>query len=254
MRTPHFTSALLLLVVLLCGRAFAQTNTEMEPGTTTISFARGAWDTAKWKPVRMANQTEPRVFVQFDKAIGTTLKSFGDTDYQHESDNAIMLYDLETAEAEIEMTFSIGKGFRGFSAPGLCISPKIKDGVLLSSIAVFVADYTMAVWFQDTAPDGKTVRYRQLFQLGRWSDPAKQHVLRCRISKKESSMAFKVDDSDSVVFTFIGNKNLSLLVDQEVNSLIGVWGCHGECTFHEMKILRPGTLPFLVRMPADGPK
>ena len=78
------------------------------------------------------------------------------------------------------MDFSLGKGFNGHSAPGLCLAPRSKDGVLRRSIAVFVADYALAAWYQDTAPDGKTVRYRHLLQLARWTDPARPHTLRCR--------------------------------------------------------------------------
>jgi hypothetical protein len=73
-------------------------------------------------------------------------------------------------------------------------------------------------------------------------------VLRCRLSKKEASVAIQFDDSDVVVFCFVNNKSFSF-IPQEVNGMVGVWGCHGECTFRQMTVHRPGTLPFLVRGP-----
>lgn len=223
----------------------ADTTMEQKP-TTVIKFAAGQWDPTKWTPVRMANQTAIKTLVQREGAIGTTFDTFKREDYNAETDNAISLYDLGTTEAEVAVTFTIGKGFGGFACPGLCIAPRVKDGVLDSSIAVFVADYTMAVWHQYTDKDGKTVRYKHLVQLGRGTDPAKPHVLRCRISKKEQSVALKLDDSDVVVLSFVGNKDYGA-TDLEVNSLIGLWGCHGETAFQEMSITTPGTLPFLVR-------
>lgn len=221
-----------------------------ETNVTTIKFEKGAWDPAKWTPVRMANQAEAKTLVQLDGAVGTTMETFTRADYNAETDNAILLYDLGTTEAEIAVTLTMGKnvGGRGYACPGLCISPVVKDGVVVSSIAVFVADYTMAVWWQTTGADGKTVGYRHLVQLGRWSDPDKPHVLRCRISKQAGSVAFQLDDADVVVLTYIGNKTYGSVPDP-VNSLVGLWGCHGECTFREMTITEPGTLPFMVRTP-----
>jgi len=219
-----------------------------EAKVTVIKFTEGAWDPAQWTPARMANQAEAKRLVQLDGAVGTTLETFSKADYNAEVDNAIALYDLGTTEAEIAVTVTMGKnaGGRGYACPGLCVSPVVKDGMVVSSIAVFVADYTMAVWYQTTGADGKTVCYRHLVQLGRWSDPAKPHVLRCRISKKEQSVAFKLDDADVVVLSFIGNPNYGSVPDS-VNSVIGLWGCHGECAFREMTVTTPGTLPFIVR-------
>lgn len=216
-----------------------------------MKFTKGSWDPAKWTPARMANQEHARNLVQLDGAVGTTLQTFTQADYNAETDNAILLYDLGTTEAEVAVTFTMGKGLGGgdsHSCPGLCISPQFKDGLVESSIAVFAADYTMAIWYQSTDKDGKTVLYRHLAQYGRWFDPQKPHVLRCRISKKESSVAVQLDDSDAIVLQFIGNKTYGS-VDQPVNSLIGLWGCHGECAFKEMTISTPGTLPFLGKAP-----
>jgi len=217
-----------------------------EAKMTVISFRQGAWDPAQWTPARLANQAEAKAFVQLDGGIGTTAETFTRNDYHAETDNAILLHDLGTGEAEIAVTVQIGKGFNGYACPGLCLAPVIRDGVVVSSLAVFVADYTMAVWYQTTGAGGTTVGYRHLAQLGRWSDPTKPHVLRARISKKEGSVAIKLDDEVPVVFTYLGHKDYGS-VAQEVNSIIGLWGCHGACTFTEMTITTPGTLPFLVR-------
>jgi hypothetical protein len=122
-----------------------------------------------------------------------------------------------------------------------------------SSIAVFVADYTMAIWHQTTDADGKTVRYKHLMQLGRWTDSQKPHTLRCRISKESASVAIKLDDCDVVVLSFVGNKTYGS-VDQPVNSLIGVWGCHGECAFRDMTIFAEPTLQFICRTPEKTQK
>lgn len=240
-----------LLILLTSATLLGAGANDGKDGTdvTLIRFAAGAWDREKWTPVRMANQEQAKTFVQQDDGIATTMETFSGEDYSAERDNAILLYDLGTPEAEVEVSFSIGRGFNGYACPGLAIAPTIQDGMLENSIAVFVADYTMAVWRQYTDKDGKTVRYTHLVQLARWTDPAKRHVLRCRISKKESSVALKLDDADVVVLCFVGNPAYGA-VDSEVNSLIGLWGCHGECTFHEMKVVTPGTLPFLVRGPA----
>lgn len=217
---------------------------------TTISFAAGAWDPARWTAARLANQGAPKAFTQLDGAIGTTMETFTPADYNAETDNALLLYDLGATEAEIAVTVEIGKGFNGYACPGLCLAPVVKDGVVVSSLAVFAADYTLAVWYQTTAADGKTVLYRHLTQLGRWSDPTKPHILRARISKKEASVAVQLDDADPVVFTYLGNATYGS-VAQEVNPVIGLWGCHGACAFREMTITTPGTLPFIVRTPAQ---
>jgi len=236
-----------LLACCLCALPLPAEETKV----TVIKFDKGAWDAAKWTPVRMANQAQMKTLVQLDGAVGTTTDTFSKADYNAETDNAISLYDLGVTEAEIAVTMTMGKnvGGAGYACPGLCISPVVKDGMVVSSIAVFVADYTMAVWYQTTGADGNTVCYRHLVQLGRWSNPTKPHVLRCRISNKEQSVAFKLDDADVVVLSFIGNANYGSVADP-VNSLVGLWGCHGECAFREMTITAPGTLPFMVPTPA----
>jgi hypothetical protein len=218
----------------------------MVKAPTVIKFGAGQWDPSKWTPIRMANQAQLKTLVQREGALGTTFETFKREDYNAETDNAISLYDLGATEAEIAVTVSMGKGFGGNSCPGLCIAPRVKDGVLDSAFAIFIADYTMAVWHVYTDKDGKSVRYKHLIQLGRGFDPAKPHVLRCRISRKEQAVAIQADNSDPVVFTFVGNPMYGV-TDMEINSFIGLWGCHGETAFHDMTITTPGTLPFLVR-------
>ena len=220
---------------------------------TVIRFDAGKWDRSQWTQRRMANQAQVKSFVQLKGAIGTTLETFNRKDYNSETDNSILLYDLGSTEAEIATTVTMGEGFGGHSCPGLCISPQVKDGEVVSSIAVFLADYTVAVWHQTTDADGKTVRYKHLVQLGRGFDPGKRHTLRCRISRKEGSVAIKVDDSDVVVLQFVGNKTYGS-IGEPINSQIGLWGCHGHCEFHDFTIFSEPTLPFVVRTPGGKEK
>ena len=235
--------ALLIVVAALLIACGAQAE-EAKP--ITIRFAKGAWDPAKWTPARQINQAAPFTLSQLDGAIGTTAATFTREDYNAERDNAILLYDLGTTEAQVDVTFTIGKGFGGTSSPGLCIAPQVENGLVKSCIGVFVADYTMALWRYDIDADGKTLRIAHLAQFGRWTDVTKPHVLRVRMSKKEQSLAFQLDDSDVLVFTYVGHKTYGS-IPLEINSLVGLWGCHGEGTFKDMTISTPGTLPFLMR-------
>jgi len=229
------------------------------PNVKVIDFSRGHWDSSAWTPVRLANDPAPRGFVQQADSIATTMtNTFSESDYGAERDNSILIHDTapDTAaggggdDVQVELAFTIGKGFHGFSAPGLCVSPQIKDGVVVQSIAVFVADYTMAIWLQQT--DGKIVRYRHLAQLARWNDPGKPHTLRCRVSQPQASVAVQIDDADPIVLSFVGNSSLSF-VPFKLNSVVGVWGCHGVCEFQRMRIVKPGILPFIVQTPPpDG--
>jgi hypothetical protein len=233
--------------VVLCIAAVAAAGNNSDVNAPALTrFTAGGWDPAQWTGVRMANQPSPKAIVQLKDGIGTTGETFSNDDYAKECDNALLLHDLHAPDAEIEVTFTIGRGFSGASCPGICLAPSVRDGLMDSSIAIFVADYTMAVWYQDTAPDGKTVRYRHLAQLARHSDPARRHVLRCRYSIPEASIALKLDDADPVAFCFIGNPALSF-VERKLNTVVGLWGCHGACTFHEMSVRVPGRLPFMVR-------
>lgn len=255
MNIDRWMTSLVVLIGLLCAQSLATADDKSltpSPAPTVIRFAAGKWDKTKWTQLRMANQSQAKTFVQLDGAIGTTKETFHRKDYNAETDNSILLYNLGSPEAEIATTVTLGKGFGGYSCPGLCISPQVRDGVLVSSIAMFLADYTLAVWHQTTDADGKTVRYKHLLQLGRWSDPKKPHTLRCRISRKEGSVALKLDDSDVVVLQFVGNKTYGSITDP-VNASIGLWGCHGHCEFRDFTIFPQPTLPFLVRTPEKTP-
>ncbi|NQU10243.1 hypothetical protein HQ590_05605 [bacterium] len=218
------------------------------PAERTISFARGKWDAREWRPVRMMNQDTPRELTQNDEFIGVTKDSFRKDDYSTERDNAVLLTDTLTAEGEIEVTFRSGEGLGqgGYSAPGLLISPVVADGIVEKAIGIFVGDYATAVWLVESDKASNRVSYAHLGQLARTTDPVNRHVLRCRFSKKQGSIAVQVDDSDVLVFQFIGNKHLSK-VDLQLNSQVCLVGCHGVCEFYAMKIRQGGTLPFIKR-------
>ena len=221
-----------------------------QPAERTISFAKGKWNPQDFRPVRMANQETPREFTQSADFIGVTKESFRKDDYDKERDNAVILTDTGTTEGEIEVAFRLGKGFNGYSAPGILISPVVKDDVVEKAIAVFVGDYAVAVWPVESDREKKLVTYAHLAQLARRTDPERRHVLRCRWSKEQKSVAIQVDDSDVMAFQFIGNKTLSK-VDMELNSQVCLVGCHGVCEFYEMKIRNGGTLPFIAQRTAE---
>ena len=211
-----------------------------------VNFAEGKWDRAAWQVVRMVNQQEPRTFTQHADSLGVTMASFKEKDYSKERDNALLITDTGATECQIEVTFRMGEGFNKTSSPGIVVSPVIADGVMERGIGVFVGYYALAVWLEDHDAGKKRVTYAHMGQLARWTDPAKKHVLRCRYSQKQKSIALQIDDSDVLVFQFVGHPGLSK-VDLSLNSLVGIWGCHGVCNFYEVKIIEGGSLPFLVR-------
>ncbi|MEO8206632.1 MAG: hypothetical protein ABI615_10665 [Chthoniobacterales bacterium] len=207
---------------------------------TVISFAPGKWDPAQWTPLRLPNQEQAVKFVQNPDSIGTTKESFDKTDYSKERDNALLVYDMGTTEGEIAVTLRIGTGFNNFSSPGICLFPKIKDGTFESGIAVFVATYTMAIWYEYA--EGNVMKYKHMGQVTRWSDPDKKHILRCRFSKKSDSIAISLDDAPPLVFQYVSNTRLSN-INHEINPLVALWGCHGVCDFYEMKIINATKAP-----------
>lgn len=87
-------------------------------------------------------------------------------------------------------------------------------------------------------------------QLGDKFDSAQPHVLRCRISQKKAAVALKLDVADVVVLSYIGNDTYGS-VATPVNSLIGLWGCHGACAFSQMTITPGDSLPFECHTPAQ---
>ncbi len=197
----------------------------------TISFAEGQWDAAAWTPLRLPMQTQVRTFVQRPDCVGTD--SFTEEDIGQGLDNVLLVTDSGLDEGEFEVVFRIGPE-RG-AAPGVFLSPTLAGQELEAGIAVFVADYTMAVWLVGTDPETRATQYDHLVRLARWQDPSAQHVLRCRYSKARGMVALQVDDSDVVVLRF---------PDYELNSQMGIWGCHGTCDFYRVTIRPEGTLPW----------
>src|SRR4051794_18084404 len=104
---PALAPARLLLALAGLSLAPALTPGEKAPGPQVIRFGKGAWDPAGWKPVRLANQKEPVSFARQEGALATTLATFTAADYGREADNAILIHDLGTAEAEVEVDFSL---------------------------------------------------------------------------------------------------------------------------------------------------
>lgn len=232
-----------LSLCVLCAALVAR---GAEPEVRVINFAEGKWDRAAWTSLRTLGQDEPRVLAQNADSIGTTEATFRKDDYSKERDNAILITDTGTIEGQIEVTFTMGTGFNKTSSPGVVISPVVADGVMEKGISVFVAPYAVVAWLQEADHEKNRMRPTHMAQITRWTDPEARHVLRCRYSAKQKAVAIQVDDSDVLVFRFLGHKTLSRFA-ADINSTIGVWGCHGTCAFYEVKILKEGTLPFEVR-------
>lgn len=198
-----------------------------------MRFVPGGWNSNEWTAIRLANQEHAVPLVQKAALIGTTTNTFDKTDYSKEHDNALLLYDTGTTKREIEITLGLGAGFQGHSTPGVCLSPVVKDGVFQNGIVVFASTSAVVVWHQYA--EGDRMRCRRLGKLVRRTNPSAKHTLRCRFSKKEKSIGIRLDDSDIVVFRFVGDKRLSN-IDPEFNSSVVFWGCHGACDFLEMKV------------------
>lgn len=242
-----YISALMILLATMNGSALLHAAVSEAPATTTketiIKFVPQGWNPDQWTPVRTPNQERAVDLLQKTDSVGTTVESFDKTDYHKQKDNALLLYDTGKPEGEVVLTFGLGPGFNKHSSPGICLSPVVKEGVLQSGIGVFVGTYAVVAWY--AYADGDTINYIQLGQLARWTDPALRHTLRCRFSKKQRSIGIKLDDSDTLVFKFIGNQKLSY-INHEINSSVALWGCHGVTDFYEMKV-GEGTMPFEVR-------
>ena len=202
-----------------------------DDGERTISFAEGQWDAAQWTPLRLPLHPEVQTLVQRPDCLGTN--SFTQEQIKQKLDNVLLMTDSGTDEGEFEVVFRIGpeKG----TAPGVFLSPTCTGDALETGIAVFVADYTMAVWMVKTDPETRETQYDLLVWLARWQDPGVQHVLRCRYSKARKMVALQVDDSDVVVLR---------LPEHEINSRVGIWGCHGTCDYYSLTIRPGGKLPW----------
>jgi len=230
---------LLLLVALVCLAAWPAIAQDEE---RTISFAEGQWDAEQWTALRLPLHPEVQSFIQRPDCLGTN--SFTPEQKQQHLDNVLLMTDTGTDEGEFEVVFRIGpeKG----TAPGVFLSPTYTGDALETGIAVFVADYTMAIWMVKTDPETRETGYDHLVRLARWQDSSVEHVLRCRYSNARKMVALQVDDSDVVILRF---------PELEINSKVGIWGCHGTCDFYSMTIREDGTLPWSgtpPEQPAEG--
>jgi hypothetical protein len=206
--------ALFLTTAGLAGTAAAS-------ATGDVSFAKGQWDASRWTPIRLPHQKTLKEFTQRDASLGT--QAFTAGEIKAELDNVLLMTDTGTTEGEFAVTFSLSADHG--TAPGIFISPAVKDGVLDTSLVVFVASYTMAVWTTQADPVTGATKYKHLVRLNRWSEPNQQHVLRCRYSKARNSVVLRLDQGDPLLLRDVGIT---------LNSLIGIWGCHGPCDFYSV--------------------
>ena len=193
------------------------------PAATTgdVSFAKGQWDASRWTALRLPHQKTLKEFVQHSGSLGTT--AFTPEEIKAELDNVLLMTDTGTVEGEFAVTFSLSADHG--TAPGIFISPTVKDGVLDTSLVVFVASYTMAVWTTQTDPVTGATKYKHLVRVNRWSEPNQPHMLRCRYSHSRNSVVLSLDQGDPLLLRDVGIT---------VNSLIGIWGCHGPCDFYSV--------------------
>ena len=199
-----------------------------------VDFGKGKWQAAEWTPLRLPHQPQTAAFEQKPHALGT--RSFTKEQTRQHLDNVLLMTDTGTTEGEIAVTFTIGPE-RG-TAPGLLLFPKVKDGVMVESLCLFVADYTMAVWKATTDPATNKTKYEPVFRFARYSEPGPKHVVRCRYTKRRRSVALQIDDSDVVVIRGI-----------DINTKAGIWGCHGTCDFYRFEVRGDGTLPWSGKKP-----
>lgn len=205
----------------------------------TVTFAEGHWDAERWTPLRLPSHESTATFIQKPDCIGTN--SFTEEEKKKHLDNVLLMTDTGTTEGEFEVVFRIGEE-RG-TAPGVFLSPTCTGDALETAIVVFVADYTMAVWRVETDPETRETSYVHLVRLARWQDPTVKHVFRCRYSKSRKSVALRIDESDVVVLRF---------PDHEINSRIGIWGCHGPCDYYSVTMKPGGTLEWSGHAPEAG--
>lgn len=204
----------------------------------TVSFAKDQWDKSAWTGVTVlpAKNDEQAPFarkaVDFEQKDSCVSVSFSPEQVKAGRDNALMVIDTKNPQGEFSVCFTIGKE-KG-TAPGICLFPTYDgDNVLEKCYAIFVADYTMAVWYAEVDKVSGTMKYTHLARLVRWQDPEIRHTLYCRYTK--DSFVVRVDDSDCVLFRYAPGF--------AANSKIGIWGCHGTCNFFSLDIKSKGTLP-----------
>ena len=229
----------ILLVITASEARAGDTPDEAGSGTIT-SFAEGKWDAAKWTPVRLPHQKKLKTFTQRDESIGVT--AFTAAEKKNRLDNVLLMADTGTAEGEFEVSFSLSE--QSGTAPGVFLAPTVRDGVLDTSIALFVASYTMAVWKTEIDPATGETKYTHLVRVNRWTEPNRKHVLRCRFSRKRDAVVIRLDQSDPIMLRNVGI---------EMNSLMGVWGCHGPCDFYSVTFIREPILEWAASAPKEQP-
>jgi hypothetical protein len=213
-------------------------------GERVVNFAKGQWDASAWSAVSVGPQTQPMTMLQRADSLGTT--SFPPEQIKNGLDNVLLMTDtkLDSAQGgQIELTFAIGPE-RG-AAPGFVISPTVKDGALQSGMAVFIADYTMAVWWAHLDPQSGKMVYDPLARLNRWSAPGAKHLVRCRIFKhgdRGFDAALQVDDSDVMM---VSHRQPNYAFDTR----FAIWGCHGTCDFYSVTFKNQGTVPLSATRP-----
>jgi len=223
-------------VVVLCIASLS-----LKAADVVIDFAGGGWDKSKWKTIKCYPGKAVEKLTDFEFVQKPECISFDCTaeDTKRGDDNCLMVYDTGKAEAEFEVVFESGKGH-----PGIFISPAISDdGILLKTYCIFVADYTIAAWCAEADPVLKSTQYAPLVRISRWQPMFQKHKIICRYSKK--AFAIKVDDSDTVVLHFPKEFN--------VNSKIGIWGCHGLSNYYSVTVKEKPSLLFNAVAPKDNP-
>jgi len=206
----------------------------------TICFAKGQWQASEWTPVRLIEHESTATLAQKADSVGTG--AFTKEERKKRLDNVLLMTDSKATEGEFTVTFRIGK--EPGTAPGFFLCPVVKEGVLQKAISIFVADYTMAIWLAEADPASGKTQYTHLVRTATYQDPSVKHVFRCRYSKKRKSVAVRLDENDVLVLRF---------PDLEMNSLIGIWGCHGTCDFYDITIQEGGTLPWKGTPPEQKP-
>ncbi len=227
-----------MAAVLVAGSCLAA-----DKGERMVNFSKGQWDASAWSPVSVGPQTRPIALVQRADSVGTN--SFPPEQIKNGLDNALLMTDSKLDGGQIELTFAIGPE-RG-AAPGFVISPKVKDGALQSGLAVFIADYTMAVWWAHLDPETGKMVYDPLARLNRWSEPGVKHIVRCRVWKhgdRGFDVVLQVDDSDAMM---VSRRNL----DHPFDSRFAIWGCHGTCDFYSVTFKDKGTVPLSATRPTQ---
>ncbi|MCC7300994.1 MAG: hypothetical protein IT583_07940 [Verrucomicrobia bacterium] len=226
--------AAVITIAIMAGSAVAADLSGPSIATGEVSFATAKWNPDQWTPIRLPHQKTLRTFIQRDESLGT--EKFPADEIKAHLDNVLLMADTGTGEGEFEVVFSLSEE-KG-TAPGIFLSPVLKDGVLDTSLAIFVASYTMAVWSTEIDPVAGETKYKHLVRMNRWNEPNRKHVLRCRYSKSRSAVLIRLDQADTI-----------MIKDIPVNSRIGIWGCHGPCDFYSVSFIQNPVLEWAASDP-----